>query len=137
MESRHTLRLFLPEDAVEFPTLTQYGVTGEKVPQPAFVGVSGGKLVACGGIVTLRPGVGEAWGILKYRGNGHDLWFARASRDLMDDMMRSGKYRRIQATIKDVPELHRYMTFLRFTAEGRLRAYGQDGEDQWMYARVR
>lgn len=138
MLGRKTIREFWPVDAQTFPEFLTLGIDPMRVPQPAFTLLDGHDPIACGGVLPLRPGLGEAWTILRQPANIYRFSVARAVKAVLERTFEDGRFRRIQTTIlAGRPDLERWMAFLDFHLEGILCAYGANGEDHLMYARIR
>lgn len=101
---------------------------------PSTTIVDGEEIVACGGIRTLWPRSGEAWGSLSSKRKGPELF--RLFRSIIDEW--SFDYDRIQAmTITGWKQGERSLEFLGFKFETVLRKFGPNGIDQSLYSRIR
>lgn len=96
--------------------------------------LDGDEVIACGGIVILWPGVGEAWTVMGEKVKDYPLAVAKALREGIE---RSG-LRRIQATVRiDDGKARKLIGLCGFKPEGILEGFGPDGADFVSYARVR
>jgi hypothetical protein len=140
LADKYEIRPLCVADLEAFPQVVRHGLP-VIVPGPAYTGLYRGTVIACAGIVPKHRGVGEAWLVMVDGAErGHGYWIARNVRRLFDELMEKERYRRVQITIDDRrPDLMRWMRFLGFTFEddGVLRAYGEQGQDCLMCARVR
>jgi len=94
----------------------------------------GEEVVACGGIRTILPGTGEAWGALSMKCRGPSA--LRFIRDTFDEM--AADYTRVQAYTKSGwIEGEKSLEFLGFHLEAILHKFGPNGIDQALYARIK
>lgn len=94
------------------------------------------QVVACGGVVLLWPGVGEAWMRTSPLIERYPLAVLRGTRNFLNAAFRVLGLRRLQCTVRDgyTPAV-KWAERLGFSSEGRLRAYGPDGADYTMFSR--
>lgn len=101
-----------------------------------------GKALACGGILKLKPGVGELWGRFSTAlpvGAPSRLW-AEAFHLIDLELARqlAGTFHRVQIAVPlDFEPGLRFARRLKFHQEGILRQYGADRSDYAAFARVR
>ena len=97
--------------------------------------------IACGGILPLHRGVGEAWYALSRRfavDRPTRDWasLARLSFDFVSRAFEGG-FHRLQAHVPaDFPPGHRWARRMGFEAEGTMRGFGPDGSDFVRFARI-
>ena len=105
---------------------------------PAWTAVVEDEPVACGGIVLLWPGVGEAW---TFAGAGLDrsgLAFHRAVTAELETICRQHRLHRVQAACHaNHKQGRRWLNLLGFREEGLMQFYGPHGHDFIRFARVR
>jgi hypothetical protein len=93
-----------------------------------------GDVLAFGGVVKLWEGTGEAWSVVSARAKEFPLAVCKASRAAV----RGARLRRVQACVRAGDETaRRFAELCGLDAEATLRAFGPDGEDYIMYARIR
>jgi len=96
------------------------------------------RVIAIGGVITVHQGVGEAVLICEDNPNGDRFRIARASRNVMDYIFQNCSFHRLQARAPVENALYnRFIVFLGFKKEGVLESYGFNGEDYFIYARVK
>lgn len=128
------VREWRPEDAGAF---ADFPVDPTQVPAPAWTALVREAPVACAGLWIIRPGLGEAWAILRQPVE-HGIWIAREMRRRIDAMLGNGDLRRVQMTVRvGAIRPERLALFLGMLQEGCLRAFGDDGADHWMYAKTK
>ena len=99
--------------------------------------VANGHLLGAGGIIPIWDGLGEAWVLPGNLIHRHRKTFVRLVRDGIDRMNAEHQFRRIQATARaDAASAQRFLEFLGFEREGCLRAYGPDGADHFLFAKM-
>lgn len=97
-----------------------------------------GRILACGGIVRKHPHLGEAWMVFD-----QDFFIcpAQVIRGVLDRIkaaLDACPFRRVQATTESgFQRGDRFLRKLGFQPEGRLRAYGHDGQDHIIYGIVK
>jgi len=100
--------------------------------------VRNGHLLGAGGIVPIWDGLGEAWVLPSAAVKNHKKTFVRLIRENMERLSDELAFRRVQATARaDAPKALRFLEFLGFEREGLLRAYGPDGSDHILFAKIR
>jgi len=81
-------------------------------------------IVACGGIIPLWKGVGEAWAITSELLNMYRLSFAKAARKLVDTAIKELELERIQAVvIEGHKDSIKWVEWIGFEEEGLMRRY--------------
>ena len=104
----------------------------------AFTAVDGVDVLGCAGVVTLWPGVGQAWAIFSDRLLAQPTSLTRGTARALDRIAAAQDLRRVQATVRDGHGAGaRWLSFLGFELEGLLVNYGPGGSgDYWMYGRT-
>ena len=106
----------------------------EKPPGPAVTLFGGGRIILCGGILTMNPKLGVLWAVVSPLAGQHMLWIHRATLRFID----ATPLRRLEATVeKGFDAGCRWLGLLGFDYEGDMRAYGEDGETHCRYGLVR
>ena len=122
---------FLPHEQ-----LTELALARENNGQ-CITGVVDGRIVGCGGIDVMWPGVGEVWVMLSYE---IDRFPKRAYKVIVDGLkklIKDNDLWRIQAWGRvDFPQAHTLFRHLGFEVEGKARKYSVDGVDCILYAKV-
>lgn len=141
-----TVRQYVPEDGANLVGGTlEWGparplnsaIWAQKHAQegPAWTGTVDGDVIGAGGVHLFWDGVGEAWVELSPKAVNHAKSVFRAIKRGLQIVWTAHTMKRIQATARvDMPSAHRLLEHLGFVREGRLRSYGQDGSDSYMYA---
>jgi len=103
--------------------------------QRSFTGIVEGLPIAVGGIINQWPGRGLAWAFLSDVGPKNFISIHRAASEFFN----TSDLRRIEMTVDcEFYEAHRWAKMLGFSMEAeRMAAYGPDGRDCSLYARVR
>lgn len=144
--SKYEIRALLPEDLHTLQTITPEAwvwrtVTPEKfsliAEQPAFSGLVDGKLVGCGGVINIWPGLAEAWLALTPYARSHVSFLYRQSLRFLNWAVPTYHLRRIQTTVQaDWLEANRFIERLDFLRVARLDKYGPNGEPHYLYEMV-
>jgi len=142
------IREFEPSDALTLDGILEPGVLGSprhaqwaaehKKYGPAFTGVRNGEVIACGGIMLLWPGVGEAWANLSpaVKKSPKDMLYCL--RKGLDIISKAYELRRVQAyATPSFPASVRLLKHLGFVEEGYFCKYWEDGRDAVMMAKVK
>jgi len=142
------IRDFEASDALMLDGIIEPGVLGNpqharwaaayKEHGPAFTGVRDGRIIGCGGIMMLWPGVGEAWANLApaVKHSPKDVLYCL--RKGLEIISSAYELRRVQAiATPSFPESVRLLKHLGFVEEGVMRGYWENGEDAVMMARVK
>ena len=96
-----------------------------------------GRVAACGGITQLWPGLGEAWSVISPIAKHHPMPLTRLVKRQIDSVALALALHRVQCVCKTADQrATRWAECLGFVREGTLRAYGQDGSDHDIFARV-
>jgi len=103
---------------------------------PGITLLADGQVVACGGVVIIWPGVGEAWMRTSHLLGRYPVATLRLTRQFLDASVSSLKLRRLQCTVRCgyAPAI-KWAERLGFASEGVLRGFGPDGEDYIMFSR--
>ena len=105
---------------------------------PAFTLMNETSIVGIGGIALLWKGVGEAWAVPSVAVKQHPLAFHRAVKMMLNMIQDNKKLHRVQAAVlEDFPKGHKWIKSLGFKREGKMRAYGPNGENYIRYARIK
>jgi RimJ/RimL family protein N-acetyltransferase len=108
------------------------------VEQPAYTGYVNDKPIGCGGVVILWDGVGEVWLIVSREVESHKVQAVKVLKRMCEIILLKHELRRIQAIIRtDFPQAVKLVESLGFEREGTLRNYCPDGQDSYMYARLK
>lgn len=106
----------------------------EKPPGLSMTARAGERIVLCGGVIVTAPGSGVLWAVLAADAGRHMLWLHRATKRFLD----IEPIRRVEATVEEgFPAGCHWLEMLGFEFEGRMRAYGDNGETHLRYAKVR
>lgn len=93
-----------------------------------------GRVLACAGLLEQWPGRAVGWALLSVAAGRRFVEIHRA----VLRTFRLHPYRRIETAVAvGHLEGHRWARLLGFTQEGLMKAYTPQGEDSWLYARVR
>ena len=96
-----------------------------------------GELIACAGVNVLWPGTGEAWAIVTPRIYKNKLFFHKAVKNNLEDIIKTKCLKRVQAQILvGFTAGARWIESLGFELEGVLKKYDSMQNDYWMFARV-
>ena len=107
---------------------------GAQVKGVSFSGWHEGRVVGCAGIYDVWPGRSAIWSLLPPESGRHMVPITR----FVDEILYAYPARRVEATVRPGHAAgERWMKMLRFDFEGRMKAYGPDGGDYDLYARVR
>lgn len=96
-----------------------------------------GKVLGCGGIALMWPGVGSAWLYLNDKGRPFKLKFkiAKACSKQLKEIINQNCLHRVQAEVHSQFYLaQRFVTWLGFKSEGMAKAFGSDGSHWIHYA---
>lgn len=103
---------------------------------PGITLLAGAQVVACGGVVIIWPGVGEAWMRTSPLIERHPLAVLRLTKQFLASAVAGLKLRRLQCTVrKGYEPAIKWAERLGFSSEGVLRGFGPDGEDYIMFSR--
>ncbi len=132
----HALQTFTPEAWI-WRTVTpeKFALIAE---QPAFSGLVDGKLIGCGGIINIWPGLAEAWLALTPFAKAHVSFLYRQSLRFLPWARSTYTLRRIQTTVQaDWVEALRFIERLGFVRVALLEQYGPNGEAHFLYEMVK
>lgn len=97
----------------------------------------GGKVVASGGFVIIRPGVAEAWTLMSTLIHKYPVTVHKTALRVIDDFMSTYRIRRIQATcLKGFDRADKWLRALGFKYEGPMYQFGTGGETYLRFART-
>lgn len=97
---------------------------------PAFTGMAGQEIMACGGLVMLWRGVAEVWMVSTALVAARPLAFHRAVKRGLARLRQDMGLWRVQAAVQKEHEVSRaWLARLGFREEGEMPGYGPDGED--------
>jgi hypothetical protein len=103
----------------------------------AYTYISDGTIIGSYGFIPMWTGVWEVWLLTAQQCEAHVLQYSRSAKTVIDAFMRAEGVRRLQAAVNlGDPRAVRFARFLQFEREGVLKAYGPDGSDYMMMARV-
>ena len=101
------VRQFKAEDAISFfdpnePNLDvksqmEWAVRNETLG-PAFTGVKDGKIIGCGGVRIIWPGVGDAWALFHSDCNKDKFFIFRHCKRHLDKIIKDNNLHRVQST---------------------------------------
>ena len=95
------------------------------------------KIVACGGIDLMWPGVGEVWLFVSYEMDKVPMRAFRTIRNGLQKLIDDNDLKRCQAWCrKDFVGGHTLFRHLKFKPEGIAQKYMPDGTDAILYAKV-
>ncbi|KKN77570.1 hypothetical protein LCGC14_0358450 [marine sediment metagenome] len=96
-----------------------------------------GKLALCAGIIKERKGVGQAWSLYPPDVGKYHI-DPKIARDKLRELMIEHDFWRVFATVRcDFPAGAKYIEWLGFKREGRLKQNEPDKTDSFLYAIVR
>lgn len=95
-----------------------------------------GRVLFCAGFCNLWPGVFEVWMLPSIYIKKHSVYFARLMRRYLDGIQEDFKAHRIQTTSFDDPFHEKWMKFLGFEWEGRMKKFTHDKRTMVMYGRT-
>lgn len=104
---------------------------------PAITVLAEEKVIGCGGLEMLWPGVGEGWCLFVNNIDRYGLSVGKAIKRCFMDMTSQAQLHRCQAILRvDYAAGIKMATWLDFKREGILRQYFPDKTDAYMYARL-
>jgi hypothetical protein len=98
-------------------------------------GIIDGRIIACGGVNVTLFGSGELWLIPSIYLKEHGITYLRFVRDWLDDVVKSFNLTRMQTASIDDDLHNKYMQFLGFEKEGKMKQYAL-GKDYCSWGRV-
>lgn len=100
---------------------------------PALSAEHEGRIVACAGVAFQGFGMGVLWAFVSHDAGRHFVRLDRYARRILS----LTSLRRIEATTEaSFAQGCRWLEMLGFENEGRMRAYGPDGQDHFRFAKV-
>ena len=101
-------------------------------------GVVNDRIIGCGGIDIMWPGVGEVWVLLAYDIGIYSMAAYEVIQDGLKKLIEDNNLRRVQAWGRvGFDASHTLFRHLGFVPEGIARKYGYDGEDFILYALIK
>lgn len=132
MELRQQERIYI-EHLPDWDTRLRY----MQVNGASFTALADGQVGASWGVIPMWAGVAEFWMLTSTLVEKHPTVCARVARTVIDSFATSEGSRRVQIAVNaSDPRALRFADFLQFEREGVLRAYGPDGSDYIMMARI-
>jgi hypothetical protein len=142
-------REFKPEHVDQVELMEAYG--DQKISRENFLrGVSLGcpayslvvpdtdTALACFGAHSLYDGVMECWALVSRDVDKYSHYYAKQTKLLMNWFFEKQNLRRMQIFIRaDQEWARRWAYYLEFELEGRLKNYGEDNHDYFLFAKVR
>ncbi len=114
------------------------GAVTSEGPKNTFYDSETGEILAIAGVQIFWGGVAEVWTITSRYADKYSVGFARAIKECMEFYIKSLDLRRLQATCpKSMPCGDRWFKFLGFEKEGLMKNFGPEGEDYYLFARVK
>lgn len=103
----------------------------------SMTGLVDDRIVACGGIRELWPGVGEVWLLLSPEVDNYPLRTGQVISDGMRALIEDNNFVRLQGWCRmDFTKAHTLFKHLGFKPEGIAEKYTPDGMDCILYARI-
>ena len=117
-----------------WPVLSLYLTRG-----PALAGIlDDGAVLGAGGIAVAYRGVGDAWLVTSQLARTQPMLYARTIRRILAVLTETLEIRRLQAVVDARLQVNiQFLEWLGFTQEGLMRAAGFQGQDLFLYSRVR
>lgn len=109
----------------------------EWAKHPAATLVMNGEVILCGGVMLMGWQRGEAWTLFADNFRKYPIACFKACKYVIDEAVKENDLRRVQAIVE--PTVNGGIAFterLGFKKEGLLRAFGPQGEDFFMYAKI-
>lgn len=95
-------------------------------------------IVACAGIVRVCPWIGSAWAFVSANVSRRDiLTFTRVVNDVLEESLRTTMHRIETSIPVGFDQGFKWARLLGLHREGLMRRYDPNGQDHWLYARVR
>ena len=93
-------------------------------------------------VIGIRPiwdHVAEAWAVISQEAmERHSLSLCRGTKEYLDAITKTDDLWRVQAYFRERGDAGiRWIEFLGFNYEGRMRCFGQDHTTYWLFARIR
>ena len=114
--------------------LVDYASEADDGTTCAWTATVGDTVIGCGGIVTSRPNVGEAWTLLsdEFRKYAH-----RCAPEIKRQAAQSTHLRVFALIDVGFERAERFIQWIGFEHEGTLKRSGTNGQDQEIYARIK
>lgn len=141
-ETRHTTLDDLYYLVKDTPEANLWGyMQGQHVSylleQDSYSGFVDGKLIMCGGLVNIWPGLAEAWIALTPLAANHTTFVLRTARLYLNDRAERYQLNRIEAHVRsDFHIARRFCYWLGFQFNATLPKYGPNGETFLLMSRV-
>jgi hypothetical protein len=105
---------------------------------PAFSIVHGDRVLASSVVTLVAKGVASAWLLASDEMRRHPVFLHKHVRRGMELVERGLRLRRLQIVVRtDLEVARRWAERLGFRCEGEMAGYGPNGENYWLYARVK
>lgn len=102
----------------------------------SFTFVKDNEIIFCAGIITPHAKVAECWTLMSKDFDEHGMFAARSIKGFLDWVQPF--YHRFQMSVKeDFPEAQKFAEFLGFKKEGLMRKFDTEGNDYWLYSRIK
>ena len=96
-----------------------------------------GELALCAGLIKEREGVAQAWALYPLDVGKYHI-DPKIARDKLNELMAEHNFWRVFATVRcDFPAGAKYIEWLGFKLEGRMKQNEPDRTDSFLYAKVR
>jgi RimJ/RimL family protein N-acetyltransferase len=103
----------------------------------AFTGFAEDGIIGCAGILPVWSGVGHAWVVMGKDYKSHRIWIHKNVKSFMNKVICGLDLRRVQANVVcDFDAGKEWLERMGFENEGRMKKYGPDGKDHYLYARI-
>lgn len=105
---------------------------------PAFTAHVYEKIIACAGVMLLRPGVGFAWTVFSHDVIDHKVWITRTIRAALRDIIKGCRLHRVEANVLERETTYRrWIETFGFEVEGIAHDYTSDQQNMARYEWVR
>ena len=93
-----------------------------------------GKIVGCAGVLSMWPGVAEAWTIFSKEAKENPFFIHRQTYRILRKIINKNQFRRVQAIVCSAdPVSTKWIERLGFVKESVMKKFGADGSDHAMY----
>ena len=142
------IREYIPDDYLKvnrrhFDSLTVMHFPNPKLVAinlskgPAFTGVANGEIIACGGILPLWKGVGEAWVVSSELVSLYPITFAKVIWRKLKSIIEELELERVQTTVDVEHKVsQKWLERMNFENEGLMRKF-LGGRDYYRYAWIK